>query len=156
MYCGKCGTEVENNIVFCPNCGNQLNTALQQNNIQSPLKGKKMLNSKVLIISVVVAVIMIVSGISAALIYNSNDSIVGSWADADGNIRFSFYEDGTCDGGMGPYYEAAENGTITFYDTYHYPYSSVTYYEVDGNKLNLSSQKDFDTKDENTAVFYRD
>lgn len=41
MYCGKCGTEVENNIVFCPNCGNQLNTALQQNNIQSPLKGKK-------------------------------------------------------------------------------------------------------------------
>lgn len=25
MYCGKCGTEVQNNVIFCPNCGNQIN-----------------------------------------------------------------------------------------------------------------------------------
>ncbi len=98
---------------------------------------------------------MIIIGIGFAISQNSNNSIVGSWADSDGNIKFSFYEDGTCDNGLGPYYEAGENGKIRFYDSYHYPSGSVTYYEVKGNKLFLSRHKDFNTDDEDTQVYYR-
>lgn len=87
---------------------------------------------------------------------SSNNSIVGSWVDSYGNVAVSFYEDGTCDGGRGPYYEAAENGTITFYDSYYYPYSKVYYYEVHGNKLYLSYYQDFTIEDENVTVLYRE
>lgn len=27
MFCGKCGTEVQNNAMFCPNCGEKVSTA---------------------------------------------------------------------------------------------------------------------------------
>lgn len=139
--CEKCKTENQDNAVFCQNCGKELN--------KDKLKNKKTI---IIICSIILA--LFITGIGIA-ISSSNNSIVGSWADSDGNVRFSFYEDGTCEGGQGPYYEAAENGTITFYDSYHYPYDRVTYYEVHGNKLYLSPIRNFDTKDENTIIFYR-
>lgn len=154
MFCGKCGNEIQNNVPFCPNCGNQVNTASQQSNLNSQIKNKKRLNVKVLIISLVLVIALTVVGISVAVVNNTNNSIVGSWADPDGNIRFSFYEDGTCDAQY-PYYEAAENGTLRFFDSYHYPSGGITYYEVHGNKLYLSTKKNFEINDENTGLFYR-
>ena len=152
MYCVKCGTEVQNNATFCPSCGNKLNNIVVDK--QLSINKKQSVNKAITIIcSIVIITIIVITGI--VISQNNNDSIVGSWADSNGDIRFSFYEDGTCDGGQGPYYEAAENGTITFYDSYHYPYSNITYYEVKGNKLYLSGYKDFDINDENIMVFYR-
>lgn len=152
MYCVKCGTEVQNNAAFCPSCGNKLNNIVVDK--QLSINKKQSVNKAIAIIcSIVIITIIIITGI--VISQNNNDSIVGSWADSNGDIRFSFYEDGTCDGGQGPYYEAAENGTITFYDSYHYPYSNITYYEVKGNKLYLSGYKNFDINDENIMVFYR-
>ncbi len=152
MYCGNCGTEVQNSVVFCPNCGNKLNNIVTGRQLSN---NRRIINKKAIITICSIILIMIIIGIGFAISKNSNNSIIGSWSDSDGNIKFSFYEDGTCEGGQGPYYEAAENGTITFYDSYHYPYSRVTYYEVKGNKLYLSGYKDFEIGDENTAVFYR-
>lgn len=34
MFCGKCGTEVPNNVSFCPNCGNQINRIFLNVNIK--------------------------------------------------------------------------------------------------------------------------
>lgn len=140
--CEKCKTQNQDNAVFCQNCEKKLNSV--------KLKNKKFV---IIICSIILALFIIGIGIT---ISSSNNSIVGSWADSDGNVRFSFYEDGTCEGGQGPYYEAAENGAITFYDSYHYPYDRVIYYEVHGNKLYLSPIRDFDINDENTIVFYRE
>ncbi len=131
-----------------------INTALQQNNQNSQLKYPKKLNLKIIIISLVLVITLTIVGIFVAVGNNSNNSIVGSWADSDGNIRFSFYEDGTCNTRY-PYYEAAENGTLRFFDSYHYPSGGITYYEVHGDKLYLSTKKDFDINDENARLFYR-
>lgn len=63
MYCEKCGTPIDENAKFCPNCGNNLKetqnseTALGVDITSVPVKKKK---SKCLILSIVFAVIGII------------------------------------------------------------------------------------------------
>lgn len=151
MYCEKCGTEVQNDDNFCSECGNSLNNISPNSSVTSlnKLKNKKILVSAVCSVLAVVIIVGIIFAISNSS--NSNNSIVGSWANSDGNIMFSFYDDGTCDNGGGKYYEAGQNGELRFYDSYHYPSGSTYYYRIEGNVLHLSNSKDF----KNVYDFYR-
>ena len=67
MYCKKCGSEMTEDAVFCPQCGqkqtDQTNTVAESTPIHKPdaVKGG------VVIIQFVVAIIVIVFGMSALL-----------------------------------------------------------------------------------------
>lgn len=57
MYCGKCGTEIQNNVSFCPNCGNKVNNiSFDSKNIKKKpkdkAKTKKIIKRTVIIILV--------------------------------------------------------------------------------------------------------
>ncbi len=64
MYCGKCGSEVHNGVVFCPNCGEQLVEDHLINNSEGK-KPMKQIPGKLfkIIISIVVIAIIAVVGI---------------------------------------------------------------------------------------------
>ncbi len=79
MYCGKCGKEIQNNIVFCPNCGNKIINKQKENisesysdNIPTMKKYKK----KKIIITVLV-LILFLSVVIGFVIY--------FWSDFDTN-----------------------------------------------------------------------
>ena len=63
MYCEKCGTQIEENAKFCPNCGNNLTEPSKAETTQNfevksvPVKKKK---SKCLVLSIVFAAIGII------------------------------------------------------------------------------------------------
>ena len=63
MYCGKCGTQIEENSLFCPNCGNNL-SGLQKLETKTSIGSKsvpvKKRKSKLLVLSVAFATIGVI------------------------------------------------------------------------------------------------
>ena len=63
MYCGKCGTEVQNNVAFCPNCGNPVQA------VTTDIKVKHKVNKKIIIFSIifVIVIAIIIVGINPVM-----------------------------------------------------------------------------------------
>lgn len=98
-------------------------------------------------------VIILFIGITVTLSScGEQNSIVGSWANSEGNIVYEFFKDGSCKARVDyiSYYEVSESGTLTFYDEYHYPRSTYNFM-VKGNKLYMSQ----DEINENSNYYIR-
>lgn len=104
MFCGKCGTEVQDDVAFCPNCGEQICTP-DINNQVSRVKTRKS-NKKLLkiIISLIIVLALLTSGIKfIGYIANkpsdeeiklvANNLVNGGFAASDGKWLF-YYEHG--------------------------------------------------------------
>lgn len=166
-FCGNCGAELKQGDVFCAECGcpvksddaqtgnfNGNQSVANKSNVFKGTMSKMTSSDKWILIAfvafvVIVAIIGIIVAVYAGTKANdsgesnvSNNSIVGTWLTQDsGSVACEFYKDGTCNGFGGKYYEAAENGELTIFDSYHYPDKSC-YYKVEGDKLYLAKDKE--------------
>lgn len=168
-YCKNCGAELKQGDVFCSGCGCAVTAEQTQDSQQyfadnqataqpvyvtgAGTAAKKKISNKmigiifcafVVLVAIIGIVVVLYKGSTAVSNNNepvgSNNSIVGTWLWQDGgDVAYEFYEDGTCNGFSGKYYEAAENGELTIFDSYHYP-DITYYYKVDGDKLYFSKQ----------------
>ncbi len=64
MFCGKCGTEIQNNVTFCPNCGNKIS---QRNfNYNHPnIKVKDKRTTKKIVKKIIITVLVLALTIPA-------------------------------------------------------------------------------------------
>ncbi len=115
MFCGKCGKELEDNVLFCPDCGTQTNN---QPNIgvtyAKPKKSFKKIRNA--LICVLIVGVVLFSGIKIVdyiksipskeeMMLASNNSMNESLAATDGKWLFYFG-----DGNEGLYREKLSNG----------------------------------------------
>ena len=115
MFCGKCGKELEDNVLFCPDCGTQTNN---QPNIgvtyAKPKKSFKKIRNALICVLIIGAVLF--SGIKIVdciksipskeeMMLASNNSMNESLAATDGKWLFYFG-----DGNEGLYREKLSNG----------------------------------------------
>ncbi len=144
MICSKCGKENLSGAAYCAGCGSTLvpNSAGGIQKQANTITLKK--STAIIICAIVIAlifsmgVVIVVSNVDK-LSFGGN-SIVGAWKDDSGNVRFEFFEDGTCSGTGASYYEATENGVLTTFDSYHYPDDKL-YYKVEKDKLYIAENK---------------
>ncbi|MDD5924081.1 MAG: hypothetical protein PUC88_04755 [Clostridia bacterium] len=59
MYCGKCGTLVESDIMYCPNCGNKIIDINQSTQKQQSIKKKRLPRLLGIVVGAVVFVVLI-------------------------------------------------------------------------------------------------
>lgn len=139
-FCGNCGAEIKQGDVFCAGCGCAVTAEQTQDSQQyfsdntaaaqpvyvtgAGTAAKKKISNKmigiifcafVVLVAIIGIVVVLYKGSTAVSNNNepveSNNSIVGTWLWQDGGgVAYEFYEDGTCNGFSGKYYEAAENG----------------------------------------------
>lgn len=99
MFCSNCGTQLNNSVAFCPNCGNKLDTLTEKSENKPNIINKKLLKT---IISLVLVVCILVSGIQAISYINSipsdkeiklvaNNLMNGGFVASDGKWLF-YYE----------------------------------------------------------------
>lgn len=71
MYCGKCGSEVNNGVLFCPNCGEQLTNeyVIKNSEIKKPVKK---ISGKIFKIIIPIVVLIIFAVTATVLIKNNN------------------------------------------------------------------------------------
>lgn len=97
MYCGKCGTEVNNGVAFCPFCGSKLQTVIEE----APKAKEKTsihINKKIIVIPIVIIglIALIIAGYSPVMhiiqkptkedeIIFANNTINGKFAVTIGN-----------------------------------------------------------------------
>ena len=65
MYCGKCGTQIETNALFCPNCGERTANIDTSINKQASVKIKKIALPLVVVAGVIAVIVLIISLISS-------------------------------------------------------------------------------------------
>lgn len=70
MYCGKCGSEVNNGVLFCPNCGEQLTQEYVINNSAAVKPAKKGVGKFLKII--IPAIVIIALAITAIVLVKNN------------------------------------------------------------------------------------
>lgn len=71
MYCGKCGSEINNGVTFCPNCGEQLIKEYIIKNSEGK-KPVKQISGKKLKIIIPIVVIAIIAVVAIVLIQNNS------------------------------------------------------------------------------------
>lgn len=96
MYCSKCGTQIDNDSVFCKACGNKMiknDDFSLTNNTSNTDSGKERINknnSKSHVIAVVSVIGLIVITIVISLII-SNRTYIGGWINTNSNNNAEFY-----------------------------------------------------------------
>lgn len=117
MYCGRCGTEVSNNVCFCPSCGNKLFSEEKEivseikfdNNTVPKSKKKKM---KFIIILIIVLFLAVLMGL---VIYHFNSSNYNNTFDNKSN---NYYLSKSISYGLVDY-EDVSKGLKTICTTYY-------------------------------------
>lgn len=89
MICSNCGSVVEEETVFCPNCGNRIKQPMEtqeQDNAESALV-KRFDKSKLLAVGIVLAVVVFTVGLVIGLVLSKKsqkeNSLVGEWHSQD-------------------------------------------------------------------------
>ena len=89
MYCGKCGTQIENNALFCPNCGKRtvnIDTSTQK---QPNAKIKKIALPLGIVVGVVAVIVFIVLLISGGGYKKTLDNYYKAYATNDPELMYS-------------------------------------------------------------------
>lgn len=71
MYCGKCGSKVDNGVVFCPNCGEKLigEYIVKNSKDRKPTKHN---SGKLIKIIIPIVLVVIIATLAIVLIHNHN------------------------------------------------------------------------------------
>lgn len=89
MYCGKCGTKIENNVLFCPNCGERTGNIDACINKQASVKTKKVALSLVVVVGVIAIIVLVTSLISGGGYKKTLDNYYKSYATNNPELMYS-------------------------------------------------------------------